>query len=489
MLSLLLPGLRDVRAPLTAGAIWLATIWVVFFDDLSKKHSSGSLWHATRVLIDSDRVIAGGVMLFVALIIGATAVPLRVPPHALTNLVDLPDIRQTLELPYRDVGHPYREWLADRATAIQTALNPRGATSFSRRNSLPNLVSRALDNAVANGWAYPAIAERLALWDRWRIAEICDQFPIPGVRYDGNPYGEDITRDRLAKAITSAVRDENELLATRLHMTFPAKHDEYERLSSEGTYRIGVVIPLSALLFALAIRVDQPLILVALAVPIVFGIQGLRRYYEGRSILDLAVEQRIVESDVLAAVEGLHDEPPVDVETTEWATSAREERENRGSDSDLLSDSQSDEQLEQQWKEEALRRSYTDGSGWKVRAWPLVIFGALVGFWSAYGATRAEPHWQVLLLFVTSLLVAWMCAIPLLSVLPGRWPREMYEQWDLRRWTPANLPAMGAGGSALGLAIGSSSGGVIDGRALAIGGCAAVIVVIVVVCWIGRTER
>jgi hypothetical protein len=42
MLASLLPGLRDVRTPLTVGYLWLLTAWLVFGEQLPKSRASGN---------------------------------------------------------------------------------------------------------------------------------------------------------------------------------------------------------------------------------------------------------------------------------------------------------------------------------------------------------------------------------------------------------------------------------------------------------------
>lgn len=43
LLANLLPGLRELRAPLAAGYVWLLGIWLLFHDEVHKRHASGAI--------------------------------------------------------------------------------------------------------------------------------------------------------------------------------------------------------------------------------------------------------------------------------------------------------------------------------------------------------------------------------------------------------------------------------------------------------------
>ncbi|MFJ8957715.1 hypothetical protein ACIRJL_10540 [Streptomyces sp. NPDC102383] len=72
MLANLLPGLRDVRAPLSAGCIWLLTLWLVFEDRVPTQQRARGLWASLYRLGDvvgPAGVLASGA--FLAYLIGA----------------------------------------------------------------------------------------------------------------------------------------------------------------------------------------------------------------------------------------------------------------------------------------------------------------------------------------------------------------------------------------------------------------------------------
>ncbi|MFD3504060.1 hypothetical protein ACFWWT_13465 [Streptomyces sp. NPDC058676] len=72
MLANLLPGLRDVRAPLSTGCIWLLTLWLVLGDRVPTQQQAHGVWvslYRLGGLIGPAGVLAAGA--FLAYLIGA----------------------------------------------------------------------------------------------------------------------------------------------------------------------------------------------------------------------------------------------------------------------------------------------------------------------------------------------------------------------------------------------------------------------------------
>jgi hypothetical protein len=72
MLLNLLPGLRDLRAPLAAGYLWLAAGWLYFAPELpaSVNEAWGVLKDIYRVIQASSPVAVAAGLTFVAYVIG-----------------------------------------------------------------------------------------------------------------------------------------------------------------------------------------------------------------------------------------------------------------------------------------------------------------------------------------------------------------------------------------------------------------------------------
>ncbi|MFI1169083.1 hypothetical protein ACH4UM_37340 [Streptomyces sp. NPDC020801] len=72
MLTNLLPGLRDVRAPLAAGCIWLLTLWLILEDRLPTRQQARGIWaslYRLGGLVGAGGVFAAGA--FLAYLVGA----------------------------------------------------------------------------------------------------------------------------------------------------------------------------------------------------------------------------------------------------------------------------------------------------------------------------------------------------------------------------------------------------------------------------------
>jgi hypothetical protein len=72
VLTNVLPGLRDVRAPLSAGFIWLVTLWLLLEDRVPTRHEASGVWaslYRLGAVIGTTGVLAAGT--FLAYLIGA----------------------------------------------------------------------------------------------------------------------------------------------------------------------------------------------------------------------------------------------------------------------------------------------------------------------------------------------------------------------------------------------------------------------------------
>lgn len=78
-----LSGLRDLRAPLTAGLLWMATLWVPLHEELERQAKRDTLLRdATQTLGGLGSTTSIAAVSFIAYLIGIVAVapgsPLRV---------------------------------------------------------------------------------------------------------------------------------------------------------------------------------------------------------------------------------------------------------------------------------------------------------------------------------------------------------------------------------------------------------------------------
>lgn len=72
MLSSLLPGLREVRAPLAAGFVWLVALWFLLDPRWTRDSAAEGVIGSTNRLMDSMNLLGQGVVLsFAAYLVGS----------------------------------------------------------------------------------------------------------------------------------------------------------------------------------------------------------------------------------------------------------------------------------------------------------------------------------------------------------------------------------------------------------------------------------
>jgi hypothetical protein len=81
-LASLLPGLRDLRAPLAAGYLWLLTVWLALAEHVpDRDEATTGLFSSVYRLDDLVTAIGLGVALsFVAYVLGMLSQGLLIPP-------------------------------------------------------------------------------------------------------------------------------------------------------------------------------------------------------------------------------------------------------------------------------------------------------------------------------------------------------------------------------------------------------------------------
>src|SRR5690349_21598259 len=74
MLASLLPGLRDVRAPLAAGFIWMVAVWFLLEPHWPEGDTGGVVGSANRLLANLSLLGQGVVLSFTAYVLGSFSV-------------------------------------------------------------------------------------------------------------------------------------------------------------------------------------------------------------------------------------------------------------------------------------------------------------------------------------------------------------------------------------------------------------------------------
>lgn len=216
MLSSLLPGFRDLRVPLAAGAMWLVAIWLWVYPAVpSREDASGLLaaGYTVGAFFGPPAVVAA--LTFVAYLIGIFQAQvghgmIRVVDHLFGQVGRINTVRDRLSAPSR-AG----------AEAVAQAVVAEAAVE---KVGLPSIV---------DGEIY------------WPVG------PQPRPRYTP----ED--RARSVDDITRQMISERELVATRLLKDSRDLFDRYDRAKTEASFRLCLIAPISVVLGVLIYRARE----------------------------------------------------------------------------------------------------------------------------------------------------------------------------------------------------------------------------------------
>jgi hypothetical protein len=251
ILSNIIPGLREIRAPLIAGYIWLIVAWVLVRPDLDTRPSDevfGSVYDLGHEVGPIAVVAAASVS---AYLIGCLS---QVLTEALLTRV-----------------------VTDRATGLRGRI--REFMGIQDADPIPPIPLERIDRAYARGQA--AIDELgRGIADR------------PASRLSTSALNELDARRRTARS--EALR-ELERPATLLVGDQPELFSEVDRLRAEGDLRLAVVLPLAALVSVFAANQSW---LWFLAVPliVILGGDGLAKLTRSQAVIAHAVALNKVRS-------------------------------------------------------------------------------------------------------------------------------------------------------------------------------------------------
>jgi hypothetical protein len=245
MLAALLPGLRELRAPLAAGYLWLLAVWLAFADAFpSRDAATGALAHVYE-LNDGARAIGLGVALsFLAYLVGALS-------EALLGVAD--------------------RWL------------DRPFTSSRTRRSIELVVDERLREFVAE-LGFDRLQDLLQ-------EQLRGEFVLEGG--DRNrQFGQ------LIRALEERIVRELDLVATRLIGNQAELYSTIDRLRAEAELRLAIAPPLVALSVFLAITEHVGWASATLAVAILVW-QGVRRRTKANDVIADALLLGPVEAPIL----------------------------------------------------------------------------------------------------------------------------------------------------------------------------------------------
>jgi hypothetical protein len=245
MLAALLPGLRELRAPLAAGYLWLLVAWLAFADALpSQEAATGALAHVYE-LNEGARAVGLGVALsFLAYLVGALS-------EALLGVAD--------------------RWL------------DRPFTSSRARRSIELVVDERLREFVAE-IGFDRLQDLLQ-------EQLRGEFALEG--------GDRNTQfGQLIRALEERIVRELDLVATRLIGSQVELYSTIDRLRAEAELRFAIAPPLLALSVFLGVTEHAAWLTAMLAVA-VLGWQGVRRRTRANDVIADALLLGPVEAPIL----------------------------------------------------------------------------------------------------------------------------------------------------------------------------------------------
>jgi hypothetical protein len=269
VLSNALPGVRDIRAPLTAGYLWLLFAWVVGTPDLDNRPGDepmASLWDLAD---DVGRVGLALAVSVAAYLIGAIS----------QEASDWS--RRRLIRSLRRLGGSLRG-VADRIDPDEVPVDEGSGVPI-----------EFVGAPAERDWARIRLVEE---YFRGAVASGREEAVLPTTE------SADF-RAQLARATTSsaaAIDAELNLPATLLIGEHEQLFAEVDRLRSEADFRLTLAVPLLALIVVMAAQVS-PWWLVAAPGLGVLVRQGLRRESEARKIMGDALGRGVIESSALAS--------------------------------------------------------------------------------------------------------------------------------------------------------------------------------------------
>jgi hypothetical protein len=259
MLASLLPGLRDVRTPITVGYLWLTFAWVVWGDRIPDGRPNGDgliarVYDVSEFLGNTTLLAA---LSFVAYILGAIV---TIPVEGRFGRV-FGSMPRLLSVPRTGPTRRARE-------------RARRRRLLKGRDTLDEFHDFLLGMST-DDWVRSEAAWRLEM-DRALTGNAhfrASMFARSKVEDQLRENGRELSRPEV-EALTASP----ELLRPRLLASGRTEvYGEYDRQAAEGSFRINIALPVLALGVATGIEVAWFLIPIALVVAALLLLQGSNR--------------------------------------------------------------------------------------------------------------------------------------------------------------------------------------------------------------------
>jgi hypothetical protein len=245
MLTTFLPGIRDVRTPLTVGYAWLIAAWLAFAHDLPSRSTANVYAEVLDALRRISPVTVGVIASVAAYLVGvvAVAITLRVTSELGTLLRRTPLDRLTPRRRSTSRLRPVLERLVLRRLRIRLATDPVfRAEVLSPSDDEPPARPSVLRPRKRREWKSAETLRRLrATVDPQRYLAIEQQRVL---------FRGVIRIDPLVDGMVA----ELDSIALRFRSTHYTIYDEYDRLQSEADFRVAIFPPVVTLFMTLGVR-------------------------------------------------------------------------------------------------------------------------------------------------------------------------------------------------------------------------------------------
>ena len=277
MLANLLPGLRQLRAPLAAGYLWLVAAWLSFAAEIPspKKVSAGVFKDVYEIGGAIGPSAAMAAASFAAYIVGVLSVQ--------ATAMALPVLRREREI----AGG--RHW----GLVMPSAVMPSAAGFDALREAVKDQLARRYDTD-------PPDPELKKLLEETRescgvLRELTDpdvRRKLLGVRIDVDKYAEKLKQDLPLIPYRMLAEEKDHKI-----------YSEFDRLRAEAEFRAAVALPLAVIVAVVAWR-TSPWWALALVVPALLALEAVRAATAATDVLAESIRARACDSPVLNDVQG-----------------------------------------------------------------------------------------------------------------------------------------------------------------------------------------
>jgi hypothetical protein len=289
MLANLLPGLREIRAPLTAGYVWLLAIYIAVEPHIPARGTETGIWETFAHLGDSISP-AGQAAISAALayVVGFSS-ELSVPP-----LLETVQGWRMSELRRRALPRFLWQWVRSRRHrdpfehsaiyslkgygALMDILRPRLIALDQALRDVGTSLARAATTYHATPWSEREHLDRIAV--PFALEPITEILQPTGAMLSRLTDFDGGTGDTVFYALDSAVDsllEELDVVRTRLLGQEDELYSAIDRLNAEGEFRLALTLPGLALALTLGYRGAWVLGVAVLGLCVAALIQGIRR--------------------------------------------------------------------------------------------------------------------------------------------------------------------------------------------------------------------